>query len=292
MREWVGRQFRLGGVLASFLLPFGGSAFSADCTRPSISEKAVYEQAQRLHARIKRQEQIVVQSEDGSIVSSIRPDTLSAVPIEFFIRYRFCQGLAIPIQLSRLFKIAQHIRNFYKDPAVYQEGFEPETQGLLRNKELNRYMVYVLHVYSLNLHRTVDIPTVITKEQAIAEGFYKAISFEEDQEVNAPISWGVSVEIHIRRLQYALWALQALSEIGLNLSTFGITYPEINALLAIAIEEFGFAVQEFRWEEANHSALISEEQFIERTQPFVDRFVGFQNRRWNIDPTQIRPAQP
>jgi hypothetical protein len=299
MSEWVSRQYVLGGVVACFLFPCGEGLVAGDCTRVPISEQAVYEQAQRLHARSQGQGSAVELSLESAAgtrvaVSYFRPEALSAVPFEFFIRYPFRPDLAVPTQLGLLFKMAQHIRNFYNDPAdsehesVYQVDISEETRDLLKNKELNRYMVYVLHIYSLNLHRNLDRPTNLTEAQTAAlHELTRLQGFQREEESDVPTSWGMPVETHIRRAQYTLWALQALSEITLNLSAFRITYAEIRELVETAKDELFMAAREFIKEGINGQAQISAREYGEKTHALWAQYQAFLNYRWRVEAAEV-----
>ena len=305
MKKYVNRHCLLGGVVIGLLAPFGNALLAAErCMRPCISEKAVYEQAQRLRTRTLNQGNIAEmeispESEAGQrvVVQYFRPEALATVPLEFFIRYPFRPDLAVSTQLSLLFKIAQHIRNFGRDPSptgdpqhhsVYQTDMNEETKDLLKNKELNRYMMYLLHVYSLNLHRDLDRPNQLTTlQQEALQELNRLQGFEGEEEVNLPTSWGMPVETHIRRGQYALWALQALSEITLNLSAFQITYPELRELITTACTELQAATEAFHAEQATGSAKISTAEFEEKISPFKRQIQKFLTHRWRLDPAEI-----
>lgn len=247
--------------------------------------------------------------------SFFRPVRLDAVPIEFFVHYAYRPDLPVFTQLRKLLAIEQHVRNFHKDKkaflnpdgqSVYQRNFTPKTIARMQHKLLNRYMIYQLHLYSAILHRQMEsesesIPTEPWTEEEWRSQSTSGVDESDPKTEQKKLAkvWGMGVEIHIRRAQYALWALQALSEMtfhltpggmGLpyNLSTFGITRTEVKELLDTSGKELFLASIAFATECQEGKRLSTDQQFMEILTPYIDARTRFLTFRWRIETKEIQ----
>lgn len=324
VRKTVGERPKLQSLLAE--------AEEAEQASQKLTEEEEQAAAEKKSAKIltllKKQKQsasdlsvmtssdvVLEKREEIKIVSHtyFRPVRLEAVPMEFFVRYAYRPDLPMFTRLQKLLAIEQHIRNFHRDKnhfddldakPVYQRDFTPATILRMRNKLLTRYMIYQLQVYSAILHRQMDtageaMPTeALTEEEWRRQVAGNASEVVVEQKKVAQV-WGMGVEIHIRRAQYALWALQALSEMTYplardgsrlmpyNLAIFGITHADIAEHLNISGKELMLASVAFAQECQEGRRLITDQQFREILKPYMDNRMHFLRFAWRLDAKEI-----
>ncbi len=323
--ETVKERPKLQGLLAEDAIKRDEYRGLTETQRQIESEKL----SARIFSLLQKQDQGQEQEEKRDALSSeksgkkvlavktiFRPARLDAVPMEFFVRYTYRPDLSIFIRLQKLLAIEQHIRNFHEDKtvslnpdgeAVYQRGFTQKTISRMRNRLLNHYMIYQLHLYSAILHQQMDAAGEAIPTEALTEEEWRSLvtsggvseSESEATTKKVPQVWGMGVEIHIRRAQYALWALQALSEMKYplsrggsrlmpyNLAVFGITHAEIKQLLDISGKELLLASIAFAKECQEGRRLITDQQFMKIFRPYMDNRTHFLQHFWRIDAKEI-----
>jgi len=225
---------------------------AASHERVPIDQVAIYTRSQQIFSKTKAEGKgVILESEQKRKIMILRPEGLESVPMEFFIYYEFNPDLPLKTQQDKLIRIAQHIRNFHRD-AIYREAFDGRLDKLLVDKNLNGYRIYLLFVYVLKLDDAMEANEAARKshlsqnEEALkreeAKETLRVLSgLGENEDVAHSLKFSQKADMHLRRAQYAFWALKALSEITLNLSSFSISEKEIRGLLMGALADLNLA---------------------------------------------------